>query len=66
MAQDTIIKLSEEHAASGLPVGLDVASGDSVSPEMSGIWWVGACVCVCDRSRFSFFGAGGRAGCVCL
>lgn len=38
--QDTIIKLSEEHAASGLPVGLDVASGDSLSPEMAGIWYV--------------------------
>ena len=38
--QDTIIKLSEEHASSGLPVGLDVNSGDSLSPEMAGIWLV--------------------------
>jgi hypothetical protein len=39
--QDVIIKLAEEHAASGLPVGLDVNSGDTLSPEMAGIWCVG-------------------------
>lgn len=36
--QDTLIKLAEEHTSSGLPVGLDVTSGDSLSPEMAGIW----------------------------
>lgn len=38
--QDTIIKLSEENARTGLPVGLDINSGDSLSPEMAGIWFV--------------------------
>lgn len=42
--KDTIIKLEEEHAKTGLPVGLDVASGEALSPEMAGIWCVRACV----------------------
>jgi hypothetical protein len=38
LPQESIIKLSEEHAATGLPVGLDLSSGDSMSPELAGIW----------------------------
>ncbi|EER12246.1 chaperonin, putative [Perkinsus marinus ATCC 50983] len=37
--QDTILKLEEEYQnADGEPVGLDVYTGDAISPEAEGIW----------------------------
>ncbi|KAM3573297.1 hypothetical protein VYU27_004711 [Nannochloropsis oceanica] len=36
--QDTLIALLEEHARTGLPVGLDVTTGEGMSPAMVGVW----------------------------
>lgn len=34
-AQETIVKLVEERIATGLPVGLDLTSGEPFSPEVT-------------------------------
>ncbi|XP_043190515.1 T-complex protein 1 subunit zeta-like [Amphibalanus amphitrite] len=36
-AQDTIVKLQEEYAAAGVPVGIDIASGEALVPADAGI-----------------------------
>ena len=36
--QDSIIKLQEEQVASGAKLGLDVVTGDTMSPEAEGVW----------------------------
>lgn len=38
MCQDSIIKLQEEQERTGQKVGLDVVTGDVMSPEANGIW----------------------------
>lgn len=36
--QDSIIKLQEEQEKTGLKLGLDVVTGDTMSPEAEGVW----------------------------
>jgi T-complex protein 1 subunit zeta len=36
--QDSIIKMQEEQASTGAKVGLDIVTGDTISPEAEGIW----------------------------
>jgi T-complex protein 1 subunit zeta len=36
--QDSIIKMQEEQISSGVKVGLDVVTGETISPEAEGIW----------------------------
>jgi len=37
-SQDSIIKLQEEQEKTGLKLGLDVVTGDTMSPEAEGVW----------------------------
>lgn len=36
--QDTLIALLEEHAKTGIAVGLDVTTGEGMAPAMVGVW----------------------------
>ncbi|CAI5716500.1 unnamed protein product [Peronospora farinosa] len=36
--QDTLIAVQEEHQNSGMPVGIDLFSGEPILPEQEGIW----------------------------
>ena len=36
-SQDTIVKLQEEYASAGVPVGIDITSGEALVPADAGI-----------------------------